>query len=702
MNTVNLTIDDTPVEVAEGTTILEAAQSIGVEIPTLCHHPELKPFGSCFLCVVQIDDRPNLMPSCATPVTAGMNITTMNDDIRGARKMCLELLLSDHVGDCVGPCVSECPCHVDIPGFLNYLNSKDFDAAEALIKQSMPIPASLGRVCPRPCEGACRRNNLDAPVAICNLKRFAVDPTLGSDHMYRPEQQPDTGKSVGIIGAGPAGIAAAYFLRIHGHAATVYEMYDKPGGMMRWGIPAFRLPRDVIDNEVEVVEQMGAEFKYNTTIGKDISFQDLRDKHDAVFIGIGAQRASTLRCEGEDLPGVLSALDFLYEASAGKRTTVGNRVMVVGGGNTAVDAARTAVRLGAEKVFILYRRSRKEMPAFDYEIDEAEEEGVEIQILAAPTKVEKIDGGLAVHCIKMELGEPDASGRRRPVPKEGSEYIIEVDNVVAAIGQGVDASCLGENELEMSRWGTPEINERTCQTNVPDVFAGGDAVLGPDIAVRASAMGRLAAISIDQFFRGEKVKGDPSIYNSTMGNWKDLPRDIFGDTQPHDREGMPLIEMEERRTSFHEVEKGFTKEAGLEEAGRCLACGCRAVNTCTLRLLTDEYGVDPMRFFGDHRSFEVDDSHPDVLFEPGKCILCGICVRMCDEVLMTPALGFIDRGFGTSIAPPLRKSLVDVDFAGIVKIVECCPTGAFILKTSPVASLKVIRNAVKLPVHPEP
>jgi formate dehydrogenase major subunit len=699
MSKVSLTIDSNQVEVDPGTTILEAAESLGIDIPTLCHHPELKPFGSCFLCVVQIEGRPNLMPSCSTPVMEGMNVTTMNEDIRGARKMCLELLLSDHVGDCVGPCVNECPCHVDIPGFLNYLTQKDFESAEALIKQSMPIPGSLGRVCPRPCEGACRRNNLDAPIAICNLKRFAVDPTLGSDHMYRPEQEPESGKSVGIIGAGPAGIAAAYFLRIHGHGATVYEMYDKPGGMMRWGIPAFRLPRDVIDNEVGVVEQMGAEFRYNTTIGKDITFEELREKHDAVFIGIGAQRASKLRCEGEDLEGVLSALDFLYEASAGERTTVGNRVMVVGGGNTAVDAARTAVRLGADKVFILYRRSRDEMPAFDYEIAEAEEEGVEIQILAAPAKVEKAGDGLAVHCIKMELGEPDDSGRRRPVPMEGSEYIIEVDNVIAAIGQGVDAGCLGDSGLEMSRWGTPVIDERTCRTNLPDVFAGGDAVLGPDIAVRASAMGRLAAVSIDQYFKGEKVTGDPRIYNSNMGSWRDLPRDIFGDTEPHDREEMPLIEMEERRHSFHEVEKGFTVEAGLEEAGRCLACGCRAVNTCTLRLLTDEYGVDPMRFFGDHRDFEVDDSHPDILFEPGKCILCGICVRMCDEVLKVPALGFVGRGFGTSIAPPLKHSLADVDFEGIVKIVDSCPTGAFTLKTAPVASLKIIRNAVKLPVH---
>ncbi len=693
MSKVNLTIDGKKTEVEQGTTILDAARSMGIHIPTLCHHEALKPFGSCFICVVQVEGRPNLSPSCATPVAEGMKVTTDSDDIRGARKMCLELLLSDHVGDCFGPCMSECPCHVDIPGFLNLLSKRDLSGAEALIKQSMPMPSSLGRVCPRPCEGACRRNALDRPVAICNLKRFAADPALDVGKSYRPVQAPESGKSVGIVGAGPAGIAAAYFLRIKGHAVTVYEMHDRPGGMMRWGIPAFRLPRDVIDGEVAVVEKMGARFVYNTRLGKDITFDELRKRHDALFIAIGAQRASKLGCAGEDLPGVLSALDFLHDASALTRTSVGKRVMVVGGGNTAIDASRTSVRLGAEKVFILYRRSRQEMPAFEYEIDEAQEEGVQIRILAAPVKVEKKGDALAVTCIEMELGEPDASGRRRPVPKAGSEYVIEVDNVIAAIGQGVDASCLGEAGPALSRWGTPVVDDRTMQTSLPGVFSGGDAVLGPDIAVRAAAHGRLAAVSIDQFLDGREVTGDPAIYNASMGSWKDLPRDIFGDEKPRDRVKMPLIEMEERRTTFHEVEKGFEPESGIEEAKRCLACGCRAVNDCTLRKLTETYGVDPSRFAGAHRDFSVDDSHPDIRFEPGKCILCGICVRMCDEVLGVPALGFVGRGFSARISPPLRRSLGQVSFDGLVKIVECCPTGAFTLKSSPVAALTTIRAA---------
>jgi len=690
---VKLTMDGRTVEADAGATILEVARSVGIEIPTLCHHPELKPFGSCFLCVVEVKGRPNLLPSCATPVADGMEIQTRSDNVRGARKMCLELLLSDHMGDCLGPCMAECPCHVDIPGFLAHLRSGDFASAEALIKQTLPLPASLGRVCPRPCEGACRRQIVDAPVAICNLKRFAVDPALGTDKAYRPVVAPATGKSVGVVGAGPAGLACAYFARMKGHAVTVYEMHDRPGGMIRWGIPAFRLPREVIDDEVAVLEKMGVEIRYRTAIGRDIQFGDLVKRHDALFLGIGAQRASRLGCEGEDLPEVLSALDFLHDASAGTRSTIGRRVMVVGGGNTAIDASRTSLRLGAEKVFILYRRSRQEMPAFDYEVHEAEEEGVEIQILSAPVKVEKAGGHLRVLCIRMELGEPDASGRRRPVPLKGSEYAIEVENVVAAIGQGVDASCLGPDGPRLTRWGTPEVSMRTMQTSIPTVFSGGDAVLGPDIAVRAAAHGRLAAVSIDQLLRGQPVTGDPAVYNATMGSWKEMPRDVFEHVDPKDRAKMGLITMEERRTSFSEVESGLSREAGIEEAGRCLACGCRSVNDCKIRKLTEEYGVDPRRFEGAHRDYTVDDSHPDVLLEPGKCILCGICVRLCDEVLHTPALGFVKRGFDSRIAPPLRKTLAQVHFDGIMKLVDACPTGALTLKRAPVPTYSVAPGA---------
>ncbi len=693
MSKLTITIDGQETQVDPGATILDAAKSLGIDIPTLCHHPELKPFGSCFLCVVEVEGRPNLAPSCATPVMDKMKVATRSENVRGARKMCLELLLSDHLGDCLGPCMSECPCHIDIPGFLAALREGDTAAAESLIKQSLPLPGSLGRVCPRPCESACRRQAVDKPIAICQLKRFASDPQLGKDTQYTPAVASSTGKSVGVVGAGPAGLAAAYFLRMQGHAVTVYEMHDRPGGMIRWGIPAFRLPRNVIDMEVEGIRKMGVEFRYGTALGRDVQLADLRKKHEAIFLGIGAQRASKLGCEGEDLPGVLSAIDYLHDASAGTRTTIGGRVMVVGGGNTAIDAARTSVRLGARKVFILYRRSRAEMPAFDYEIHEAEEEGVEIQILAAPLEVEKRGDGLAVHCIKMDLGEPDASGRRRPIPRKGSDYVIEVDNVIAAIGQGVDASGLGKDGPALTKWGTIVVDAKTGRTSLPDVFAGGDGVLGPDIAVRAAAGGKLAAMSIGQFLGGEEVVGDPFVFNATMGGWKDAPREIFASAKPGDRASMPLVEMEERKATFNEVELGLAPEDGKAEADRCLACGCRAANTCTVRKWASEYGVDMHRFAGAHRDWTVDDTHPDMLFEPGKCVLCGICVRMCDEVLGVPAMGFVGRGFATRISPPLRRSLKDVDFKGMVKLVDACPTGALTLKRVRVAVLEVAPRA---------
>lgn len=684
--TIKLTIDGTEVE-AEGGTILDAAKSIGIEIPTLCHHDELKPYGSCFLCVVQVEGRPNLLPSCATPVVDDMVVTTDSEDIRGARRMCLELLFSDHFGDCYGPCHTTCPCNIDIPGFIDYIGKGRFDEALKLIKQQLPQPASLGRVCPRPCEDACRRGLVDDPIAICSLKRFPsdVDQAAGSD--YVPEVAAPTGKNIAVVGAGPAGVACAFYLAQMGHAVHVIDANEAPGGMMRYGIPSYRLPRSVIDKEVSVLERMGVTFEYGVTMGKDVSLAELRERSDAVFLGLGAQEASTMRCEGEDLPGVLSGIGFLGAVSRDETTTIGRRVMVVGGGNTAIDAARTALRCGAEKVFILYRRTRTEMPAFQPEIDAAEHEGVEIQLLAAPVKIAANGDGLDITCIKMELGEPDSSGRRRPVPQEGSEYVIQVDNAVAAIGQRISTLGTGDTDIELSRWNSVEADEKTLQTNLPDVFTGGDCYTGADIAVRAAGHGHIAAFSIDQFIKGEKVTGNPALYRHMMGALPEIPPEVVAGYDEKPVAAMPEIEVERARTTFDEVETGFTQATAQEEAGRCLECGCRAVNDCKIKQYGSEYNVDPQRFAGDHREFLVDDSHPHIRYEGHKCILCATCVRACEELLGNQGLALEGRGFSSRVMPPLLRKLADTLPAdGWEKLVEMCPTGALTRKGVDVAA----------------
>jgi formate dehydrogenase major subunit len=683
MDTVKLTIDGMETEVERGTTVLEAARRMGKEIPTLCHDDRLKPFGSCFICVVELQGRPNLVPSCSTEATQGMVVRTESETIAKARTACLELLLSDHLGDCVAPCREGCPGGLDIPGFIKALNEgRDRDAI-ALIKERLAMPAMLGRVCPRPCEGECRRPLVDdKPVAICELKRFAADRDLLGDDLYVPPRAPATGKRVAIVGAGPAGISAAFYLQQKGHACVVFEAQEKAGGMVRYGIPSYRLPRDVIEREVGVVERLGAEIRYNTRIGADLGFDQLRAGYDAVFVGVGAQKASRMGCEGEDSPGVLSGIGFLAEVSRDETRPIGRRVMVVGGGNTAIDAARTALRLGAEEVRILYRRTRKEMPAWEAEIHEAEVEGVALDILAAPTKIApRPDGALDVTSIRMELGEPDASGRRRPVPLKGSEFVVTVDNVIAAIGQAVDAGCLAGTELSRTKWATFVVNDKTLETNVPGVFAGGDCVIGPDIAIRAVAAGRLAAVSIDQYLRGEEVVGDGSPIFVRMGkNGEVVPEESYAGARPGERVKMPTIEIASRVACFEEVESGLPDGAARGETARCLECGCRAERDCKLRLYGARYGADPTRFKGDHRLFARDDSHPEITYESHKCIGCGVCVRLCQEVLGVELLGFVGRGFTARIGTPFGKELGAVGHRGVEVLGEACPTGALCVK----------------------
>jgi formate dehydrogenase major subunit len=680
---VKLTIDGTEVEVDAGTTVLDAAKMLGKDIPTLCHDELLKPFASCFLCVVEIKGRPTLVPSCSTVAAPGMVVLTENERIFAARKSCMELLLSDHMGDCIAPCREGCPGGLDIPGFIKLLETSEPRKSIELIKQRLAMPAVLGRVCPRPCEDVCRRKLVDQQaVSICELKRYAADEDLLGDDTYLPSRGAPTGKKIAVIGAGPAGVSAAYYLQQWGHDCVIFEAQEKTGGMLRYGIPSYRLPRDVIEKEVAVVEALGAEIRCGVRIGQDIAFDQLRQDFDAVFVGIGAQAASTMRVQGEDSPGVLSGIAFLAEASRNEETAIGRRVMVVGGGNTAIDAARTAKRLGSEDVRILYRRTRAEMPAWEAEIHEAEVEGISLDILAAPIKIHALEGGeLEVTCIRMELGEPDASGRRRPVPQDGSEFTVTVDNVIAAIGQRVDGDCLAETELDRTRWATFVVDERTLQTNLPGVFAGGDCVIGPDLAISAVAQGRLAAVSIDQLLRGEEVIGEPWTVKVWMHKGEEpVPEGSYAHAKPADRVKMPMLEPVQRSTTFEEVELGLTRALMGHETARCLECGCSFERSCLLRIYGARYGAEVTRFAGDHRPWVLDDTHPEIRYESHKCIGCGICVRLCQEVLGKEVLGFVGRGFTARVGAPFGKTLGDAGQVGISILAEHCPTGALCLK----------------------
>ena len=573
-----------------------------------------------------------------------------------------------------------CPAGCDIQTYLAQIACGDYAAAIATIKQTLALPAALGRICPHPCEEECRRQRVDEPVAICALKRFAADIDLNNQRPYRPPVEPDTGRRVAVIGAGPAGLSCAYYLRQRGHRVVIFDAQPEPGGMLRYGIPAFRLPREVLAAEIRRIAELGVEFRLGQRLGRDFTLEQLREEFDAVFLAIGAWRSSSLRVEGEDHPRVLGGIDFLERVAKGEEVRLGRRVMVIGGGNTAMDACRTAVRLDAEEVTVLYRRSRKEMPANPQEVEAALTEGVKIQFLAAPVRITPTDEALTVECVRMELGEPDASGRRRPVPIPGSNFTLEVDTLIAAIGQTVERETLADAGLELDRWNCIVADPATCRTSLEGVFAGGDCVTGPGIAVEAMAAGRRAAAAIDQFLRGQPVTGEPRQFTSLIEPLEAVPAERFAGVERAERVRIPEIEPA-RRLSFEEVERGLDEESARREAQRCLACGCAAREDCKLRTYASQYGADPERLAGERRSFERDDSHEKLAFELGKCINCGSCVRVCRDVKGLEVLSFAGRGFTARVRPIFGRPLAETPCDGCLKCVEVCPTGAVFAKT---------------------
>ncbi|MBU8849892.1 MAG: FAD-dependent oxidoreductase, partial [Desulfobacterales bacterium] len=468
------------------------------------------------------------------------------------------------------PCRLTCPAGLNVQGYVQMVKEGKYKESLEIIMEQLPLPGVLGRVCPHECEDACRRCEVDEPVAIRDLKRLAADSFDARQVEIKCADK--IGKRVAIIGSGPAGLSAGYHLAKQGVDATIFEALSQAGGMLRVGIPEHRLPREVLEKDIEVVTNLGVELKLNSRLGTDFTVDSLMaDGYDAVFLGLGAHRGIDLGIPGEDFEGVRQGVDFLRELNLTGTTSVGKKVCIIGGGNVAIDVARSAVRMGADEVTILYRRTRKEMPAWEEEICAAEDENVKITYLAAPQKVIEENGHVkALRAIKMELGEPDSSGRRRPVPIPGSEYDIEMDQLIPAIGQRPDLSALEDlADLKVSKWNTTEVNPVTLATDKEGVFAGGDVQTGPGVAIGAVAAGMEAAESIVRYLKGLDMEEGRQL--AVVEN--PLFRPVDQDMEQTNRYKMPELAAAERVGNFNEVELGYGEDEGQKEAARCLNCG---------------------------------------------------------------------------------------------------------------------------------
>ena len=480
-------------------------------------------------------------------------------------------------------CKVGCPANINVQGYVNLAAKGKFKEALQLIKETNPFPSICGRVCHHPCESNCSRSQIDEPVAAHAIERFLADLDLRADKRYMPEIKVRRKEKVAIIGSGPAGLTCAYYLAQEGYQVTLFEKAQVLGGMLTMAIPSYRLPREIVEAEIQLIRVMGVTMKTRVEVGKDITIAQLREEgFKAFFIAIGTQKCMRLDIAGEDLKGVYGGLDYLRQVNLGEPLELGKNVAVIGGGNTAMDAVRSARRLGAQNAFILYRRGLEEMPSRPEEIEECKEEGIAVHTLTQPVRIIGENGKVkAIECLKTHLGEPDQSGRRGPVPIPGSEFTFEVDAVITALGQEADWACLSpECRCKLTGWGTLDVDLLTLRTDDPDIFAGGDAVRGPQSVIEAIADGRQAAISIDRYIQGQDLRLDRDI------ELKAITQPQKEKFDPSARVQMPRLKPRGRVRNFKEVQKGFTKKMATQEAKRCISCGTSCIQACPYDAIT--------------------------------------------------------------------------------------------------------------------
>ncbi len=685
MSTITLEINGSEITAEQGLTILEIAKRSGIHIPTLCHVNGKNGDMPCQLCVVELEGSENFVRSCATVAKDGMKISTESKELTKHRQDRLAAVSASHFGDCKAPCNLTCPGQLNVQGYIAHVAKGEYEEALRLVMDRNPFPFSVGRVCPRFCETRCRRLMVDEPVSINHLKRFVADWCMTNNIDLRIPRAKNTGKRVAVIGGGPAGLTAAFFLAKKGHDVTVFEANPKLGGMLRYGIPEYKIPRKVLDYETNMIMKMGISVRLNQKWGEDFNLQDLNDQgFDATFIATGAGVDVRLDVPGCQLPMVHRAAEFLKAIATGKKRNYGKTAAVIGGNNIAMECARTLLRQGVDQVTVIFHRAQEEMPANQRVIRQALGEGVQFLLMASPVQVKDLDGKMKLELVRMRRGEPDDKGIRHPEAVPNSNNSIVVDTVVSSLGQmACDGSFIGgelEGQLAISDKNTISASPRDFLTSVPGVYAAGDCVSGPRTVIQTVVSARKAASNIHSFITGEEKEEADNRFNFTRGkSFDQVSMANFEGIGIKLREKMPTRPPETAIQDFSEVKLGFSEEMAKNEADRCLSCGCTAFDRCDLKKLDIDHNVNINKTgMGTKPLYAKNYSHPVITVDLNKCVYCHCCVNSCEYgALELSHDGFDKNGMPANIKLNFKDNCVNCG-----NCVDNCTTGSLNKKTS--------------------
>ena len=682
---ITLEINGSEIVTEEGLTILDVAKRSEIDIPTLCHIKGKNSDVPCQLCVVEVAGKERFVRSCTTEAEDGMKIITDSQELVVHRQERLAVISSTHFGDCKAPCNLTCPGQLNVQGYIAHIAKGEYEEALRLIMKRNPFPFSVGRVCPRFCETRCRRILVDEPVSINHLKRFVADWCMSHNIDLKIKRENLTGKRVAVIGGGPGGLTTAYYLAQKGHNVTIFEANPKLGGMLRYGIPEYKIPRHILDYETNLIMKMGISVRLNQKWGVDFNLQDLKDQgYDAIMVATGAAVDRKLDVPGCQLPRVHHAAQYLRDIANGVKHEFGKTAAIVGGNNIAMECARSLLRQGVENVTVIFQRAQEEMPANQRVIREATSEGIQFILMASPVQVSDDNGRMKLDLVRMRLGEPNERGTRYPEAIPNSNTSITVDTVVSSLGQmACDGSFKGgelEKSLVISPKNTINASPRDFLTSIDGVFAAGDCVSGTRTVIQTVVSARKAANNIHTFITGEAKDPADNRFNFSRGKSFDkVSMSNFNGIGIKLREKMPTRPPEIAVQDFDEVKLGFSEQMAKNEAKRCLSCGCTAFDRCDLKKLDIEQKININKSgMGIKPLYLKDESHPVISVDLNKCIFCMRCVNSCDYDALELTQEGVDKNFlATGISLKFKDNCVNCGAC-----VDHCSTGALSKKTS--------------------